>query len=84
MDLHPDFFKGQSRIVERKARDKSAFRKFRDVFHYHYRTDRAICCKTCVFSVRDNVKKTWRCRLQGWHRTGAFWVCLKFNNGGVK
>lgn len=74
---HPDLFKVESPMVNRKAREKSAWRKFRDVFGYHYASDKERRCKNCRFVKWNWVKRRWICRLQV-HRIGPFWVCLKW------
>lgn len=75
--LHPDFFRGKSPMKVRRRPDRAPFRKWRDVFHYHYRTQREQCCMTCKFVRYNSTRRRWQCRLQN-HRVGPFWVCMKW------
>jgi hypothetical protein len=76
--MHPDLFRKESPIVTKRPRDRSAFRKFRDMFHYHYNSGNGERCNTCKFSFYNSGRKRWTCSLQGGHRTGPYWVCLNW------
>ncbi|HVN67059.1 MAG TPA: hypothetical protein VMT55_01700 [Candidatus Sulfotelmatobacter sp.] len=86
MQNQPEFFRGKDlQLVRSTPRPpRSPIKLWRLIFHYHYRTQRQTCCRTCAFVRYSATAQTWRCRLQNWRRIGPFWVCSKWKKNTKK